>query len=243
MLALASVFSSSLLLQPLAPSRPARSIARTPPLVTASILEKTRGGTLTEIQPGARYRTDDQPTKYYSGPNPANKAALQKMRKDIGKRKLVIITGASSGLGLFCFEALLGEVCIDSHTSARLADAAAVHSDARGICSSRGMCSSRGVRGVRGVRSVRGLRSVCAACAQRDSDAVPLCGRIAPSTPSRTGPSRMCARHPLRRHHLISSPTPRVAAPSCQDYYVIAAVRDPAKMEAAAKKVGVATTD
>ena len=186
MLALASVFSSSLLLQPLAPSRPARSIARTPPLVTASILEKTRGGTLTEIQPGARYRTDDQPTKYYSGPNPANKAALQKMRKDIGKRKLVIITGASSGLGLFCFEALLGEVCIDSHTSARLADAAAVHSDARGICSSRGMCSSRGVRGVRSMRSVRGLRSVCAACAQRDSDAVPLCGRIAPSTPSRT---------------------------------------------------------
>ena len=112
MLALASVFSSSLLLQPLAPSRPARSFARTPPLVTASILEKTRGGTLTEIQPGARYRTDDQPTKYYSGPNPANKAALQKMRKDIGKRKLVMITGASSGLGLFCFEALLAkQVC------------------------------------------------------------------------------------------------------------------------------------
>jgi len=109
MLALASVFSSSLLLQPLAPSRPARSFARTPPLVTASILEKTRGGTLTEIQPGARYRTDDQPTKYYSGPNPANKAALQKMRKDIGKRKLVMITGASSGLGLFCFEALLAK--------------------------------------------------------------------------------------------------------------------------------------
>lgn len=113
MLALASVFSSSLLLQPLAPSRPARSsFARTSPLVTASILEKTRSGTLTEIQPGARYRADDQPTKYYSGPNPANKAALQKMRKDIGKRKLVMITGASSGLGLFCFEALLAkQVC------------------------------------------------------------------------------------------------------------------------------------
>jgi protochlorophyllide reductase len=109
MLTLASVFSSSLIVQPLAPSRPARSFARNPPLVTASILEKTRSGTLTEIQPGARYRADDQPTKYYSGPNPANKAALQKMRKDIGKRKLVLITGASSGLGLFCFEALLAK--------------------------------------------------------------------------------------------------------------------------------------
>ena len=132
MLAIASVFSSSLLLQPLAPSQPARSCARTPPLVTASILEKTRSGTLTEVQPGARYRTDDQPTKYYTGPNAANKVALQKMRKDIGKRKLVIITGASSGLGLFCFEALLAkEVRIDSHTSGGLADAAAVRGGAR----------------------------------------------------------------------------------------------------------------
>ena len=53
----------------------------------------------------------------------------------------------------------------------------------------------------------------------------------------------MCARHPLRRRPLISPPTPRVAAPACQDYYVIAAVRDPAKMHAAAKKAGVASTD
>ena len=120
------VFSASLILQPLAPSRPARSCARTPSLVTASILEKTRSGTLTEIQPGARYRTDEQPAKYYEGPTPANKAALKKAMKDIGKRKLVIITGASSGLGLFCFEALLAkEVCIDSHASAGLPDAAA----------------------------------------------------------------------------------------------------------------------
>ena len=118
MLLLAGVLSSSLLLQPLAPSRPARSFARTPPLVTASILERTRSGTLTEVQPGERYRADDQPAKYYSGPNPANKAALQKMKKDIGKRKLVVITGASSGLGLFCFEALLANqvVCVDRHT-------------------------------------------------------------------------------------------------------------------------------
>lgn len=53
----------------------------------------------------------------------------------------------------------------------------------------------------------------------------------------------MCARHPLRRGPLISPPTPRVAAPACQDYYVIAAVRDPAKMHAAAEKAGVASTD
>ena len=159
MLLLAGVLSSSLLLQPLAPSRPARSFARTPPLVTASILERTRSGTLTEVQPGERYRADDQPAKYYSGPNPANKAALQKMKKDIGKRKLVVITGASSGLGLFCFEALLANqvVCVDRHTYVGLA--AAVHGDA--MCSSCVSCSSRGWVG--GMRNVRGLRSVCAA--------------------------------------------------------------------------------
>ena len=136
MLVLAGVWSSSLLLQPLAPSRPARSFARTPPLVTASILERTRSGTLTEVQPGERYCADDQPAKYYTGPNPANKAALQKMKKDIGKRKLVVITGASSGLGLFCFEALLANqvVCVDRHTS--VGRAAEVHGDARGMCSS-----------------------------------------------------------------------------------------------------------
>ena len=85
--------------------------------MTASILERTRSGTLTEVQPGERYRADDQPANYYAGPNPANKAALQKMKKDIGKRKLVVITGASSGLGLFCFEALLANqvVCVDRH--------------------------------------------------------------------------------------------------------------------------------
>ena len=205
MLAIASVFSSSLLLQPLAPSRPARSCARTPPLVTASILEKTRSGTLTEVQPGARYRTDDQPTKYYTGPNAANKVALQKMRKDIGKRKLVIITGASSGLGLFCFEALLAkEVRIDSHTSGGLADAAAVRGGARRYAS----CVWR---------AWSAWRAACAAClacvkCARPDTAFPPCGRIAPSTPSRTGPSRMCARHPLYRRHLISPLTPRVAA-------------------------------
>ena len=159
MLLLAGVLSSSLLLQPLAPSRPARPFARTPPLVTASILERTRSGTLTEVQPGERYRADDQPAKYYSGPNPANKAALQKMKKDIGKRKLVVITGASSGLGLFCFEALLANqvVCVDRHTYVGLA--AAVHGDA--MCSSCVSCSSRGWVG--GMCIVRGLRSVRAA--------------------------------------------------------------------------------
>ena len=44
----------------------------------------------------------------------------------------------------------------------------------------------------------------------------------------------MCALHPLRHRPLISPPTCRAAAPACQDYYVVAAVRDPAKMHAAA---------
>ena len=53
----------------------------------------------------------------------------------------------------------------------------------------------------------------------------------------------MCALHPLRHRPLISPPTCRAAAPACQDYYVVAAVRDPAKMHAAAEKAGVASTD
>ena len=53
----------------------------------------------------------------------------------------------------------------------------------------------------------------------------------------------MCALHPLRHRPLISPPTRRAAAPACQDYYVVAAVRDPAKMHAAAEKLGVASTD
>ena len=69
------------------------------------------------------------------------------------------------------------------------------------------------------------------------------CGRVRPSTPSRAGTSRTCALHPLRHRPLISPPTCRAAAPACQDYYVVAAVRDPAKMHAAAEKAGVASTD
>ena len=53
----------------------------------------------------------------------------------------------------------------------------------------------------------------------------------------------MCALHPLRHRPLISPPTRRAAVPACQDYYVVAAVRDPAKMHAAAEKLGVASTD
>jgi len=103
------LFSTSFILQPLTPGRPVRTSARTQPLVTASILERTKEGTLTELQPGARYREAEQPPKYYSGPNSENKVALKKAMRDIGRRKLVVITGASSGLGLYCFEALLGK--------------------------------------------------------------------------------------------------------------------------------------
>jgi len=104
-----TAFSSGLIVQPLTPA-PTRSCAITPPLVTASLLEKTRlGSSITEVQPGARYREAQQPSSYYAGRNPANSAALKQAMKDIGKRKLLIITGASSGLGLYCFEALSKE--------------------------------------------------------------------------------------------------------------------------------------
>lgn len=101
------LLSTSLTLNPLAPNSPTRSGAHVRSIAQASLLEKARGGKITEVQPGARYREVDQPAKYYQGLNPANKVALKQAMKDIGKRKLVVITGASSGLGLYCFEALL----------------------------------------------------------------------------------------------------------------------------------------
>ena len=104
-----TLLPTSLILQPAAPV-PTRSCALTPPLLTASLLEKTRNKVASKIpepEPGARYRAEQQPARYYEGRNPVNAVALKRAMKDIGKRKLVVITGSSSGLGLYCFEALL----------------------------------------------------------------------------------------------------------------------------------------
>ena len=59
-----------------------------------------------EIQPGRRYREAVQPDKYYAGRSPQFAKALTGLSKDLNGRKIVVITGASSGLGLYCVEAL-----------------------------------------------------------------------------------------------------------------------------------------
>ena len=70
----------------------------------AAILSKPR--VPEEVQPGRRYREAPAPDKYYVGRNPAYEKALTGLSKDLNGRKIVVITGASSGLGLYCVEAL-----------------------------------------------------------------------------------------------------------------------------------------
>jgi len=45
--------------------------------------------------------------KFYSGRKPGALNDLKAQLKNVGKRKVVLITGASSGLGLFCVQSLL----------------------------------------------------------------------------------------------------------------------------------------
>ena len=77
------------------------AVATKPKVEVAGVLRRHE-----EIQPGRRYREAAAPEKYYSGRNPAYAKALTGMSKDLNGRKIVVITGSSSGLGLYCVEAL-----------------------------------------------------------------------------------------------------------------------------------------
>ena len=68
---------------------------------------ETRFAPVTEIEPGQRYREAAPDAKFYQGRDKAIKGKLATAFKDIGKRKVVVVTGASSGLGLFCVQNLL----------------------------------------------------------------------------------------------------------------------------------------
>jgi len=66
-------------------------------------------------------------TKFYSGRAKGARDALKKRLRDVGKRKVVVITGASSGLGFFCVEALKRE---DFYVVAAVRDPAKMDAEA-----------------------------------------------------------------------------------------------------------------
>jgi len=115
----ASVFALSLVVGP-APPR-LLSLARTPsPLCQ---IRESRFAPIKEIEPGRRYRKPlPNGAKYYSGRSPALYKSLQGAVKAAGNRKLVVITGTSSGLGLTCVQALLARPEEDYYVIAGVRD-------------------------------------------------------------------------------------------------------------------------
>jgi len=130
MLAICSLLPPALVLNPTTP--PTRHAALPRPAahsVNALLTKpgKPRLGKL-EIKPGQRYRDAPPSTKYYDGRTPESKDAFKGLIKDAGKRKIVVISGASSGLGLFCVEAMSKE---DYFIVAAVRDPEKMHEAAR----------------------------------------------------------------------------------------------------------------
>jgi len=70
---------------------------------------ESRFAPVIEVSPGQRYREmAKQGVKFYDGKATGLEDLKQRI-KDAGKRKIVVITGASSGLGFFCVQALKRE--------------------------------------------------------------------------------------------------------------------------------------
>ena len=89
----------------LAPSLQLAPAVRVSPAVMN--IRESRVAKVKEYAPGERYRAADQPAKYYEGRDKQARSNLQKALKDVGKRKVVVLTGCSSGLGYFCIQALV----------------------------------------------------------------------------------------------------------------------------------------
>jgi len=94
------------------------ALVNSPSLITTSTqlrhaqpalqIRESRVAPITEISPGARYRAmKDAGIKYYDGRKAGAANELRSQLKNVGNRKVVVITGSSSGLGLYCVEALL----------------------------------------------------------------------------------------------------------------------------------------
>ena len=81
--------------------------ARASPLALQAVRE-SRVAPIKEVSPGERYRAmKESGQKFYNGRKPGVFNDLKEQLKNVKGRKVVVITGASSGLGLYCVEALL----------------------------------------------------------------------------------------------------------------------------------------
>lgn len=96
----------SLVMSPVTLQQTQRSQPRHAHVVSQAIRE-SRVAPITEPSPGARYRAMKAAgIKFYVGRKKDGLKQLKADLKNVGKRKVVVITGASSGLGLYCVEAL-----------------------------------------------------------------------------------------------------------------------------------------
>jgi hypothetical protein len=90
-----------------APFRSAPEPAAAPELDASGTKRMSRFAPIREFMPGARYRKQKSGDKFYSGRNQALLGQLGKRFRDVKNRKVVVITGSSSGLGFYAVQDLL----------------------------------------------------------------------------------------------------------------------------------------
>jgi len=115
------IASASLILSPPLPARQYRQQLRVSESPVCEIRE-SRVARVQEFSPGARYREAAPDQKYYNGPDKTATGKLRQGIVDAGKRKILVITGASSGLGLYCVKALLKAKSEDYYVIAAVRD-------------------------------------------------------------------------------------------------------------------------